>query len=146
MIYRIFLLLVIFSTLTFSQKKYFVYFKDKIIKPGESLNKENQYYKTAIEELSERAIQRRIKNMGQDIISFEDIPINKNYIEVLKSSGIEIIHELKWFNSVSAKLDESQIAQIKDLNFVDRIDPVKRISFRKTFVDDLTLNKEESTY
>lgn len=145
MIHRIFLLLVIFSTLTFSQEKHFVYFKDKIIKSSESLNKENQYYKTAMEELSERAIQRRIKNMGQDIISFEDIPINKNYIEILKSFGIEIIHELKWFNSISAKLDESQIAQIKDLNFVDRIEPVKKISFRKPFVDDLTLSKEEST-
>ena len=145
MIYRIFLFLIILSTLAFSQEKHFIYFKDKIIKPGESLNKENQYYKKAVEELSERAIQRRIKNMGEDYISFEDIPINKNYIEVLKSFGIEIIHELKWFNSVSAKLDVSQISQIKELDFIDRIEPVKKISFRKTFVDDLTLNKEEST-
>jgi len=144
MIHRIFLLLVIFSTLAFSQEKHFIYFKDKIVKQGESLNKENQYYKKAVEELSERAIQRRIKNMGEDFISFEDIPINKNYLEILKSSGIEIIHELKWFNSVSARLDELQIAQIKELDFVDRIEPVKKISFRKTFVDDLNLNKVEA--
>lgn len=144
MTYRIFLFLLLLSALSFPQEKYFIYFKDKAVKQGESLSKENQHYKKASEELSDRAIQRRMKNLGDDFIFYEDIPINKNYIESLKSLGIKIIHELKWFNSVSARLTEDQIEKIKNLNFIEKIEPVKKIFFRKEFVDDLTLNKESA--
>lgn len=145
MIYKVFLILLLMSVLSFPQEKHFIYFKDKMIKQGEVLNKVDKHYQAAIKELSEKAIQRRIKNLGSDFIFYEDIPINKNYVEVLKSFGVEIVHELKWFNSVSARLTKDQLEQIKNLDFVEKIEPVKKIFFRKEFVDDLTLDKEASS-
>jgi serine protease AprX len=103
------------------QEKYFIYFKDKGINPGSTLNKFSQLFQQAVDQLSERAIERRIKNMGDEFITYEDIPLSDNYLTEIKDLGIAIIYELKWFNSVSVRINEAQIEQVKSLSFVDKI-------------------------
>lgn len=144
MIYRIIFFFFIATTVILPQNKYFIYFKDKGINPESTLNKSSQLYQQAVEELSERAIERRIKNMGDEFITYEDLPLSDNYLTVLKDFGIEIIHELKWFNSVSVRTNDAQIEQIKSLSFVEKIVPVKSLTFQKPLVDDLNLYKYNS--
>lgn len=110
-----------------AQERFMVYFKDKGINTAGSLNKTSIEYKEAEAALSKRAIDRRKKTMGENYITYEDLPINKNYIETVKNFGVEIHRELKWFNAVSCYLTEEQIKQIILLPFVDKIEKVRKI-------------------
>ncbi|MFO7526828.1 MAG: S8 family peptidase [Ignavibacteriaceae bacterium] len=144
MVYRIILFVIFICALAQAQDKHFIYFKNKGISPGAGLNKTDKLYSEAIADLTERAIERRIKNMGDDFITYEDIPINRDYISAITSYGIQIIHELKWFNSVSVRLNEEQIGLVKNLDFVDRIERVKSLSFSKPFTNEPILNKYQA--
>jgi subtilisin family serine protease len=79
-----------------------------------------------------------MKVMGDNFITYEDLPVNQSYKDELTGQGIKIIHELSWFNSVSAYLTDEQITKIKTLPFVKSIEPVKKLYFRK----DAPLNNE----
>lgn len=121
----------ILSTITFSQTKYLIYFKDKGINPDQRLSKTSLLYQESLNHLSKKCIERRIKNMGEDnIITYEDIPIKSEYITQLKNSGIKIVNKLNWFNAVSAYLTSSQKNQISDLSFVKIIEPVRTLWFK----------------
>lgn len=143
--YRILFFFFLATTVILPQNKYFIYFKDKGINPGSTLTKSSQPYQQAVEELSERAIERRIKNMGDEFITYEDIPLNEEYISAIQSFGIEILHKLKWFNSISVKINNAQIELVKSLSFVDKVVPVKSFTFQKKLVDDFELHKYTST-
>ncbi len=123
--------LIILSTQVFAQEKYFIYFTDKGTENINLLNKSSAAYNRAIQELSPKSIERRIKNMGDDFITYEDIPIYKNYINDVESFGVKIIRKLKWFNSVSACLTPDQIENLKLLPFIKSIEPVKKYYFEK---------------
>jgi len=144
MIYKTILIAVLFAFNLLPQEKHFIYFKDKGFKPESTLNKSSLIYKQAVDQLSERAVERRIKNMGDEFITYEDIPVSDNYLTAIKDLGIEIIHELKWFNSVSVRMNDSQIEQVKSLSFVDKVVPVKSLTFQKPLVDDFNLYKYNS--
>ena len=120
---------VILST-SFAQTKYLIYFTDKGITANERLEKSSDLYQSALSELTQRSINRRIKNLGEEnIISFEDIPIKPGYITSLESLGIKIENNLKWFNAISAYLTDQQFEEIFKLNFVDKIEKVKILKF-----------------
>jgi len=125
------ILLIILSAQVFTQEKYFIYFTDKGTENIHSLNKSSAAFNQAIQELSPKSIERRIKNMGGDFITYEDIPIYKNYIDEVESFGVKIIRKLKWFNSVSAYLNPDQIGNLKSLPFIKSIEPVKKYYFKK---------------
>jgi len=118
------------SSLVFPQEKYFIYFTDKGIENSNSLNKNSEAYIQAVEELSPKAIERRIKNLGNDFITYDDLPIDKNYIYKLENLGVQIIRKLSWFNSVSANLTADQIEIVKTLPFVKSVEPVKKLYFQ----------------
>lgn len=144
MVYRTIFFVIFLCVMVQAQDKYFIYFINKDISPGTGLNKTDKLYSDAIADLTEKAIERRIKNMGDDFITYEDIPINRDYISEIASYGIQIIHELKWFNSVSVRLNQEQIELVKNLDFVDRIERVKSISFEKPFADEFIFNKYQT--
>ncbi len=123
--------LIILSTQVLAQEKYFIYFTDKGTENINLLNKSSAAYNRAIQELSPKSIERRIKNMGDDFITYEDIPIYKNYINDVESFGVKIIRKLKWFNSVSACLTPDQIENLKLLPFIKSIEPVNKYYFEK---------------
>ena len=118
-------IIILVTSLTYGQEKYLIFFKDKGIEPGERLNKSSTLYKQALDNLTERAVERRKKTMGDEIITYEDLPLREDYINELKFKGIEIVHKLTWFNAVSAYLKEDQLNDIKNLSFVKKVEPVK---------------------
>ena len=126
----ILIFLILLTPLVFPQEKYFIYFTDKGKENSNSLNKNSSAYIQAVKELSPKAIERRIKNLGNDFITYDDLPIYKNYIYELENLGVQIIRKLSWFNSVSANLTADQIEIVKTLPFVNSVEPVKKLYFQ----------------
>ncbi len=124
------LLLIVLSTQVFTQEKFFIYFKDKGTENSKFLNKTSAAYIQSVEDLSPKAVERRLKNMGEDFITYDDLPINKNYINELETLGIQIFRKLTWFNSVSAYLNSDQIKLLINIPFIKSIEPVKKLYFQ----------------
>ena len=118
-----------------------IYFKDKGINPGQTLSKTSALYKGALSNLTERAIERRKKLLGDEIISYEDLPIRNKYIDILNSLGVKIVHKLTWFNAVSAYIDDSQLTTIRELPFVVKVEPVKVMKFKRNMIEQSGLEK-----
>ncbi|MEK6552914.1 MAG: S8 family serine peptidase, partial [Bacteroidota bacterium] len=137
----IFFLLII-SASVHSQTKYLIYFKDKGVSQSNSLQKSSALFKLAEKELSERAIERRKQVMGEDnYITYEDIPLNENYIHQIEKSGIKIENKLKWFNAVSAYLTDEQLKSIKSLSSIQKIEKVRVFKSRN---DESKLNESSA--
>ena len=68
--------------------------------------------------------------MGENYITYEDIPLRNEYIDQLKADGIKIKNKLKWFNAVSAYMTNEQLNRISSLNFIKSIEPVKIFKFK----------------
>ena len=128
---KYFLLAVLILTSgSFAQNKYMIYLKDKGITKSERLEKTGESYQSALDELTERCIIRRIKNLGEDnIISYEDVPLRNEYLSVIETLDIKIENKLKWFNAVSAYLTGEQLNFINQLAFVEKVEPVRILKF-----------------
>lgn len=123
------LFVLIFIVISYPQQKYFIYFKDKGNDKKFLLSKNSPEYQIALQSLSSKAIERRKKNASGEIINFEDLPLNNDYINQLKSLGVSIIHKLNWFNCVSAYIPKDKMELISKLPFVDSIKKVKKLKF-----------------
>ncbi|QQS37086.1 MAG: S8 family peptidase [Ignavibacteriales bacterium] len=132
--------LILITSTGISQQKYLIYFKDKGVERGTTLNKTDQAYLDAINLLSERSIERRKSVLGEEFIQYEDIPVRQYYIDVLSRMGIQVLNKLSWFNAVSAYLTDDQLTSVKDLGFVDKIEKVKKL-IRE---DDFDLNYQHA--
>ncbi len=118
-----FILLISVSLL--AQTKYYIYFEDKGDFSTSKLSKTSAAYIAAEKELSAGAIERRKQVMGDDYITFEDLPINSGYINQLESYGISIENKLKWFNAVTSYLTDEQVYAIKSFSFVSKVAAVR---------------------
>ncbi|MDO8549084.1 MAG: S8 family serine peptidase [Ignavibacteria bacterium] len=134
--------LILIASLTYGQEKYLIYFKDKGIEPGETLSKSATLYKQALDNLTEHAVERRRKNMGDEIITYEDLPLREDYITELESNGIKIVHKLTWFNAVSAYVNDDQLIGVKNLPFVKKTEAVKKFQYKKEKAPENNLRKE----
>jgi len=121
-------LILLFVSLSIAQEKYFIYFKDKGIESTNRLNKTSSLFKEAEKELSPLAIERRKQVMGENYITFEDLPIKQSYIDSISSLGISIENKLKWFNAVSCYLTEEKIKIISSFPFIEKIEKVRKYS------------------
>ncbi len=140
-IYLLLFLLIVTSFIE-AQSKYLIYFKDKGISSQQTLQKSSSLFKLAEKGLSEKAIDRRKQVMGEDdYITYEDIPLNENYIHQIENLGIKIENKLKWFNAVSAYLTDEQLNSIKNLPSTQKIERVRVFKSRN---DESKLN-ESST-
>jgi len=126
-----FFILLVFVTNTLAQEKYMIYFSDKGSSTKEFLSKESTIQVIAEQTLSKRSIERRKKNLGKDYFTFEDLPLKKLYIEELEKLNIKIVNRLKWFNAVSAYLNDEQFLELKSKYFIKEIKKVKTISSNK---------------
>jgi len=123
-----------------------VYFKDKGMANQTSLQKTSQAYTEAVQSLSKRSIQRRIKHRGADnFVTFEDVPIHQPYISELENSGARIWNKLKWFNAVSLYADKDQIAKISSLPFVEKVEAVQTLSYKKDKIEEQSPRSFEKT-
>lgn len=123
------LIFFIFLSLEINAKekvKYWIFFKDK----GENyfqkidFGKDSYYYSIAKNSVSSRAIERRIKRFGELKFDYSDLPINQNYIFKLKQLGIEVENSSRWFNGVTAYLEEDILERLKNLDFIKSIQRV----------------------
>lgn len=122
-----FLFLLFLVSLSFSQTKYMVYFKDKGTEANIVLKKSSALQEFASKELTPRAIERRKKVMGENYFTYDDMPLNKNYVDQIESRGIKIANKLKWLNAVSCYLSDKQLNEIKNLPFIQKIETVKTL-------------------
>jgi serine protease AprX len=99
----------------------FIYFKDK----GDNIDNKMLQAKTS---LSPRSLRRRIINLGVDnVVSFKDIPINPDYLHLVKSQVSKVRHSLNAMNAVSVEATADSITKISKYDFVQKIEAVKRL-------------------
>ncbi|NCQ17603.1 MAG: S8 family serine peptidase, partial [Ignavibacteria bacterium] len=88
----------------------------------------------------------RIKHRGADnFVTFEDVPIHQPYISELENSGARIWNKLKWFNAVSLYADKDQIAKISSLPFVEKVEAVQTLSYKKDKIEEQSPRSFEKT-
>jgi len=146
MIKNILLCLFLLASIVLPQDKYFIYFKDKSGEKNFILSKSSPEYQSALNSLTERAIERRKKNLGEEIIRYEDLPINQNYINELEKHGINIIRSLNWFNCVSAIVPSEKMQLIKSLPFVLLVEPVRKFIYKREFESQSAFRENSQNY
>lgn len=144
---KIFCLLFICSAIILPQNKYYIFLKDKGESNNQSLNKSSAQYKSALESLSQRAVERRKKVMGEDFILYEDLPLYQPYLTELDKNKVHIANQLKWFNAVTAYLSAEQLSLISKLSFVKNVAPVKRYLIKPEKISsDQQLSKKNDLF
>ncbi|TPG43818.1 S8 family serine peptidase [Flavobacterium pectinovorum] len=105
-------LLLVFSTVMFSQEDAWVYFKDK---PNSQ-----HFLDNPSEMLSARALERRTnQNISLDLA---DVPLEETYITQVKSAtGITVMAQSKWMNALHIRGTQTDIKALKLLSFVDKV-------------------------
>ena len=91
-----------------------VFFKDKAGTP----------YSVDVPEafLTPKSVARRTK---QGIpVSTIDLPVSPSYVNGVRATGVEVYFQTRWMNGVLVQGDESLIAAIEGLSFVDRVEHV----------------------
>ncbi len=119
------LMILLVSSQFYSKSKYYIYFKDKEIFQSGVLSKTSQAYLAAEKELAPEAIERRKQVMGDNYITFEDLPITQNYIQQVEAQGIKIENKLKWFNAITAYMNDAEVKQISSFPFVSKLEKVR---------------------
>jgi serine protease AprX len=144
--YLIILFVLVFLESSFAQQKYMLYFTDKGT-DSNILAKNSPSFNAALNDLSERSIERRKKVMGDDFITYEDLPVRQDYIDILTSNGIEVKRVLKWFNAVSAVIPEGKFNEIKNFSFIKKIEQVRTLKYRNPEVTSvLKKSMQDSAY
>ncbi len=141
-VFKILLILTAFLFLTglsFSQSlspetisyRYWIYFKDKgEYKQGDKLEPGSDAFNLAKSLLSEKALWRRAKVLPEnEIVSYDDLPVSKEYIAGIKNLGLNINAVSKWFNAVSVTTTNKKLDEIKKLGFVLKIGGVGFLEF-----------------
>ena len=117
-----------------SQKKYWVYFRDKepSASPLQTIVKGSQEYDRAMLVLTPRALSRRARVVPSgSIVSHADLPISQTYLDLLADAGIIIHQQSRWLNAVSVVVNDDQLPTLSRLPFVERIAPV--MGFRNRY-------------
>jgi len=110
--------------------KYWVQFTDK----------QNSVYSTSrpAEFLSARAIERRERY--SIVISEQDLPVNRAYIDSLTSIGVTVLNRSKWFNAVTVyTTDTNHLNRIRQFAFVKQLKSVTRFKSVQPVNDKFSL-------
>ncbi len=84
--------------------------------------------------ITQRSLDRRKKVKPLNgLVDHTDIPVNINYINELKSIGIEVKNKSRWFNRISCYADKDQINRIINEDYVNGVDLVMK--FKKNYND-----------
>ena len=120
-------ILLMFSLSSFAAEgeKYWIFFEDK----GPALNKAD--WQAVEDQLSERALWRRAKVIKSGpLVNLTDVPVYQPYIETLAQFDVEPVVVSKWLNAISAHISVEKLADIQELSFVQRLQPVARAKRR----------------
>jgi hypothetical protein len=107
------LILVLITSVSFSQEDAWVYFNDK---PNAQF-----YLDNPLEMLTQRALDRRA---NQNIaLNINDTPVHQPYIDqVIAATGIEVKAKSKWLNSLHVRGSQQDINALLNLPFVNNIE------------------------
>ncbi len=121
--------------------RHWIFFKDKV--GGHEVSEPT--IKKGIElGISPRALKRRLKVRTEDeIIDYTDLPVNGDYIKILRDYGLKIYAVSRWLNGVSAAVPEDKIDKIRSLTFVKE---VRKISGLRMNPPDIDIQKQSKHY
>ncbi|QQS36792.1 MAG: S8 family peptidase [Ignavibacteriales bacterium] len=131
-----------------SQEKILVwiFFNDK----GTELN---TFYSDPRSVVSEKSLKRREKVYPvSQLINYQDLPVQTNYIETVQSFGFELKQKSKWFNGISGYITKYEINSIVNLPFVKNLDIVYALKknyeplVQESSVEPVLLKQPENTY
>lgn len=125
---KLFGLLFIFGLANVNAQSYRIYFNDK----GQNLEMLGNPY----EYLSPRAIENKAKR--NVILDHTDLPVDRSYKTALRGMDIEVRMTSKWFNYALADLSPEQLAAVEDLDFVKRVEAVKKARVHMAHVEGVT--------
>jgi hypothetical protein len=118
-----FLLLLTLSVFTFevipsnTSGRVWIFFNDK---PQSKLTSD-QSIKT---QFSKAALQRRASR-GLDQFDETDLPVDANYINMIRNAGARIRIESRWLNAVSAECNSKCVSMVRTFSFVKSIESVR---------------------
>ncbi len=106
---------------------------------------------TAEDNLSKRSIQRRQKLIkNRPVVDYYDIPVEENYIEQVIPIINKLRHQSRWLNAISAEVSRENLEQIAKLNFVKKIDIVRKGKYDERYIANKKItsidNKKSSMY
>ncbi len=96
--------------------RYWVFFNDKGVVPGQEMRALDQ----ARGLISDRAMERRVRN-GVFTLNDGDLPVCQSYIQQIAATGVHIRSASKWLNAVSIETTPAQLAQIELLDCVREV-------------------------
>ena len=104
--------------------KGWVFFRDKGLPDAQAV-------KAALDraeaELGQRQRARReLRRQRSGLVDWYDIPVAKQYIQSVESSGVRVAVSSSWLNAISVRGDRARFEVIAALDCVDRIEPVRR--------------------
>ncbi len=112
-----------YATETTSSTKHWVYFRDK----GTLSPVDREQRRAAVRSaLDPHAVARRLKTFGAELIDDHDLPIEPRYRAALDRLGAEVLWESRWLNALSVRAPAAVLEQVAALDFVRRIEPVRR--------------------
>ncbi len=86
----------------------------------------------ASQKLSTRTIERRQKLLKRtSLVSFHDIPVMESYVDQVIPFLNKLRHQSKWLNAISAEINEDQLEDISNFDFVKSIDIVRSRKYDK---------------
>ncbi len=108
-----------------------VYFKDKGPQADQKLSLSPQTF------LTQRAVERRERMLeaagldaGSRVITIEDIPLERSYVEAAAEIASGVRHEVKWMNALSVVATRSEIERLRILPSVKEVELVVRLKPR----------------
>lgn len=91
--------------------------------------------------LTQRSIDRRqIRVRSEKKFDIRDLPINQDYISEIRKTGVQLKQKSKWFNAVSCYASKEQILQLSGLNFIKKIESVKKYKSEQLRTGEITFD------
>ena len=103
------LVFLLVSSLSFAQTKYWIFLKDKPL--------------TAPAYISNQTLQNRAQQ-GLATHDQTDLPLNAIYLQTLQNQNIKIENTSRWLNAVSVRLTQSQLNELKTVDFIKEIQSI----------------------
>ncbi|WP_298361155.1 S8 family serine peptidase [Runella sp.] len=103
------LLLLTWSTVSFAQKRYWIFLKDKNLQDAPAV--------------SPQTLQNRLQQ-GLALYDETDLPVKKDYLQQLQTVNCQPKTVSRWLNAVSAQLTNDQVQQVRALPFVTGLQPM----------------------
>ncbi len=125
-----------------------VFYRDK---GPEQLVKGSDLYHQTLSLLSQRAIKRRLKVRTDDnLITIEDAPVYKDYLNKLLKFDVKLIHNLRWLNysvfSCDSVIYDSLITRINEFDFIKKTELVCIKSDVEKQKDKLAQNEKKRKF